>query len=191
MLGAICWADGQLGQGLQLCREAARRAGGISPDARHFQPLLVLAARLVDLRQLDEASAILRGAVDAMQTPGRHPAGSIPAVLRARADLAQGRTGAARVAADTALGLAGSLQARTQSALARSVLSVIALRAGDLREAGQQLRSRPTSRTSPTAMPVPRRCWPGPCTWRRRPGRRRRPSCSATCTPRWPGTGRC
>ena len=109
VLGAICWADGQLGQGLQLCREAARRAGGISPDARHFQPLLTLAARLIDLRQLDEASAIIRGTVDAMQTPGRHPAEPIPAVLRARADLAQGRTEAARVAADTALGLAGSL----------------------------------------------------------------------------------
>ena len=72
VLGAICWADGQLGRGLQLCREAAQRAGGISPDARHFQPLLALAARLIDLRQLDEASAIIRGAVDAMQTPGRH-----------------------------------------------------------------------------------------------------------------------
>ena len=64
-------------------------------------------------------------------------------MLRARADLAQGRTEAARVAADTALGLAGSLRARPQSALARSVLSVIAFRAGDLRAAGQQLRGRP------------------------------------------------
>jgi DNA-binding CsgD family transcriptional regulator/tetratricopeptide (TPR) repeat protein len=143
VLGAICWAGGQLGQGLQLCREAARRAGGISPDARHFQPLLTLAARLIDLRQLDEAAAIIRGTVDTMQTPGRHPAEPIPAVLRARADLAQGRTEAARVAAGTALGLAGSLQAGPQSALARSVLSVIAFRAGDLRAAGQHLRSRP------------------------------------------------
>jgi DNA-binding CsgD family transcriptional regulator/tetratricopeptide (TPR) repeat protein len=143
VLAAICWADGQLGQGLQLCREAARRAGGISPDARHFQPLLVLAARLIDLRQLDEAAAIIRGTVDAMQTPGRHPAEPIPAVLRARADLAQGRPEAARAAADTALSLAGSLQAHTQSALARSVLSVIALRTGDLRAARQHLQSRP------------------------------------------------
>ena len=78
VLGAICWADGQLGQGLQLCREAARRAGRISPDARHFQPLLVLAARLIDLRQLDEASAIIRGAAGAMQDAGRHPVGAHP-----------------------------------------------------------------------------------------------------------------
>lgn len=146
VLGAICWADGQLGQGLQLCREAARRAGRISPDARHFQPQLVLAARLIDLRQLDEASAIIRGAagaVDAMPGPGQHPAEPIPAVLRARADLAQGRTEAAQAAAGTALRQADSLRARTQSALARSVLSVIAFRAGDLRAAGQHLRGRP------------------------------------------------
>jgi DNA-binding CsgD family transcriptional regulator/tetratricopeptide (TPR) repeat protein len=143
VLGAICWADGQLGQGLQLCREAARRAGRISPDARHFQPLLVLAARLIDLRQFEEASAILRGAAGVMQPPGQHPAEPIPTVLRARADLAQGRTEAARAAADTALGLAGSLRAHPQTALARSVLSVIAFRAGDLRAAGQHLRGRP------------------------------------------------
>jgi DNA-binding CsgD family transcriptional regulator len=143
VLGAICWADGQLGQGLQLCREAARRAGRISPDARHFQPLLVLAARLIDLRQFEEASAILRGAAGAMQAPGQHPAEPIPAVLRARTDLAQGRTEAARAAAEAALGLAGSLQAHPQTALARSVLSVIAFRGGDLRAAGQHLRGRP------------------------------------------------
>lgn len=143
VLGAICWADGQLGQGLQLCREAARRAGRISPDARHFQPLLVLAARLIDLRHFEEASAILRGAAGAVQAPGQHPAEAIPTVLRARADLAQGRTEAARAAAEAALGLAGSLQAHPQTALARSVLSVIAFRAGDLRAAGQHLRGRP------------------------------------------------
>ena len=142
-LGALCWADGQLGQGLQLCREAARRAGRISPDARHFQPLLVLAARLIDLRHFEEASAILRGAEGAVQAPGQHPAEAIPTVLRARADLAQGRTEAARAAAEAALGLAGSFQAPPQTALARSVLSVIAFRAGDLRAAGQHLRGRP------------------------------------------------
>ena len=143
VLGAICWADGQLGQGLQLCREAARRAGRISPDARHFQPLLVLAARLIDLRHFEEASAILRGAANAVQAPGQHPAEAIPTVLRARADLAQGRTEAARAAAEAALALAVSLQAHPQTALARSVLSVIAFRAGDLRAAGQHLRGRP------------------------------------------------
>lgn len=103
----------------------------------------MLAARLIDLRQFEEASAILRGAAGAMQAPGQHPAEPIPTVLRARADLAQGRTEAARAAADAALGLAGSLRAHPQTALARSVLSVIAFRAGDLRAAGQHLRERP------------------------------------------------
>ena len=143
VLGTICWADGQLGQGLQLYREAARRAGGISPDARHFQPLLMLAARLIDLRQLDEASAIIRGAAGAMPVPGGHVSEPIPALLRARADFARGRTEDARRAAGAALGPAGSLRAAPQSALAQSVLSVIAFRAGDLRAAAQHLRGRP------------------------------------------------
>ena len=143
VLGTICWANGQLSQGLQLYREAARRAGRISPDARHFQPLLALAARLIDLRQLDEASAMIRGTMRAMPGSGGHVAEPIPAVLRARADLAQGRTEEARVAADTALGIADSRQGRPQSALARSVLSVIAFRAGELRAATQHLRGRP------------------------------------------------
>ena len=139
VLATICWANGQLSQGLQLFREAARRAGGISPDARHFQPLLMLAARLIDLRQLDEAAAMIRGPTGA----GGYLPEPIPGVLRARAELAQGRTEQARVAADAALGIADSLQARPQRALARSVLSVIAFRAGDLRAAAQQLRGRP------------------------------------------------
>ncbi len=143
VLGAICWADGQLGQGLQVCREAARRAGRISPDARHFQPLLVLAARLIDVRQFDEASAIIRGSAGARPVSGGNAAEPIRAVLQARTDLAQGRTEAARVAADAALRLAGSPGTQTQLALARSVLSVIALRAGDLRAARQHLRGRP------------------------------------------------
>ena len=143
MLGTICWANGQLSQGLQLYREAARRAGRISPDARYFQPLLALAARLIDLRQLDEASAIIRGTMGVMPGPGGHVSEPIPAVLGARADLAQGRTEEARVAAGTALAMADSLRARPQSALARSVLSVIAFRAGDLRAAAQQLHGRP------------------------------------------------
>ena len=55
----ISWDSGQIGDGLELLRDAARHGTGISPDARHVQPLLALAAALVDLRQLGEAEDIL------------------------------------------------------------------------------------------------------------------------------------
>src|SRR2546423_852950 len=42
----IDWDRGQVSDSLELLREAARHGGGISPDARHPQPLLALAAAL-------------------------------------------------------------------------------------------------------------------------------------------------
>jgi DNA-binding CsgD family transcriptional regulator/tetratricopeptide (TPR) repeat protein len=143
VLAAACWDDGLLGQGLRLCREAAERSPGISPDARHFQPLLALAARLIDLRQLDEASAIIRAAADAIRAVQGHGSEAIPAVLRARVNLAMGRTEDARTEAEAALSIADTLGARPHRSLALSVLSMIALRRGDLQAAGLHMRNRP------------------------------------------------
>src|SRR6201999_3444547 len=50
---------GQAGEALELLREAARDEAVLSPDARHVQPLVMLAAVLTDLRQLEEAETIL------------------------------------------------------------------------------------------------------------------------------------
>ena len=58
----IAWDNGQISEALGLLRDAARYGTGISPDARHPQPLLALAAALVDLRQLNEADSILHAA---------------------------------------------------------------------------------------------------------------------------------
>ena len=82
----ISWDSGQICDGLGLLRDAARHGTGITADARQVQPLLALAAALVDLRQLGEAEDILRAA--------DHPAlENIPAraarsLLRARIQLA-------------------------------------------------------------------------------------------------------
>jgi hypothetical protein len=57
---AISWDNGQISDGLELLRDAARHGTGISADARHVQPLLALAAALVDLRLLGETEDILR-----------------------------------------------------------------------------------------------------------------------------------
>jgi DNA-binding CsgD family transcriptional regulator len=143
VLAMVSWDDGRLEQGLHLASEAARRTTGISPDARHFQPLLAFAARLIDLRQLDEASAVIHSAVDGIRALRSNVSEAIPAILRARVDLARGRIDDARAEAETALNIADTLGSRTHSSLALSVLSAIALRRGDLRAAGLHMRSRP------------------------------------------------
>lgn len=143
-LAAICWNEGRLDKGLQLASEAVRRTGRITADARHFQPLLGYAARLIDLRQLDTANKIIiQASADLISSFRPNVSEVIPPILRARMDLALGHIDAARTEAEQALSIADTLDMQTHSALARSVLSVIALRKGDLRAAGLHLRSRP------------------------------------------------
>jgi len=140
---AAAWADGQLGDALELLRDAARHDAGLSPDARHVQPLLALAAALVDLRQLEEAESFLRAA--------GHPAlQGIPAqagwsVLRARVHLAAGRVADADAAAQAALATAQARGAHGYAATAHSVLAVIELRRGDIAAAAQHIACRPAA----------------------------------------------
>ncbi len=146
VLAVISWEGGRIGPGLAHARAAAGRTSGISPDARHFQPLLALAAMLVDLRLLDEASAIIHAAADDVQALRSARSEAIPAIVRARMDLAMGRSDDAAAAAETALSIASALGADALSSVALSVLGVIALRRGDLRAASGHLkirRSRP------------------------------------------------
>ncbi len=141
----ISWDGGQISDGLDLLRDAARCGTGISADARDVQPLLGLAAALVDLRQLGEAEDILRAAD---QPALRNiPAQAALSIVCARIHLAAGRTDNAAADAQAALTTAGSLGAHGYAATARSVLAVIELRRGDLAAAAQHLACRPA--TSP------------------------------------------
>ena len=142
VLANVSWEDGWASRGLGHARSAVRRIGGISPDARHFQPLLTLAAMLIDLRMLDEASAVIQAAAgedQALRSSGSEP---VPGILRARADLALGRTDAAAAAAETALRTARAQSLPLHCSLALSVLGTVALRRGDLRAAAGHLRTR-------------------------------------------------
>lgn len=142
VLAAMSWEDGWASRGLGHARSAVRRISGISPDARHFQPLLTLAAMLVDLRMLDEASALIQAAAGddlALHSSGTEP---VPGILRARVDLALGQTDEAAAAAETALGAARAQSLPLHCSLALSVLGTVALRRGDLRAAAGHLRSR-------------------------------------------------
>ena len=136
----IAWDDGQISQGLELLREAVRHGPAISSDARHVQPLLTLAAALVDLRQLDEAENILRAA-DGPALRGIPAQAALP-VLRARILLAQGRLAAAADAGQEALTTAQATGAHAFAEVAHGVLSLIALRRGDVAAAEQHIASR-------------------------------------------------
>jgi DNA-binding CsgD family transcriptional regulator len=97
-----------------VTRDAARGTG-ISPDARDAQPLLVLAAALADVRELNEAEAIL-GAADAPELRVL-PAGAAVALLRSRVHLAAGRLARASLTAgDEKLAAAAADAAATVAA---------------------------------------------------------------------------
>jgi DNA-binding NarL/FixJ family response regulator len=133
----IAWDNGQINESVGLLRDAARYGTGISPDARHPQPLLALAAFLVDLRHLEEADSILRAA----DRPALHgvPAYAALRILRARIHLANGRLADAGAAGQAALARAQTLGADGYASTARCVLAVIALRRGDIAAAAQHI----------------------------------------------------
>ncbi len=139
----IDWDHGQLGDGLELLRNAARHGTGLSPDARHVQPLLALAAALVDLRQVGEAEDVLRAADNpALQNTPAHTALSL---LRARIHLAAGRLADAAADGQAALAAALALGAHGYAATAHCVLSAIELRRGDIAAATRHVASRPSA----------------------------------------------
>jgi DNA-binding CsgD family transcriptional regulator/tetratricopeptide (TPR) repeat protein len=136
----VAWDDGQVGDALDLLRDAARHGSGISADARDVQPLLALAVALIDLHQLEEADSILRAAHQpALQGI---PAQAGLAILRARVRLAAGRLADAAADGHDALGIALGIGAHGYAATARSVLSVIELRRGDIATAAQHIACR-------------------------------------------------
>ncbi len=137
----IDWDSGQISDGLELLRDAARHGAGISADARHVQPLLALAAALVDLRQLGEAEDILRAAD---QSALRNiPADAALSLLRGRIHLAAGRLADAAADGRAALAIARVLDAHGYATAAHCVLSVIELRRGDIAAAAQHIACRP------------------------------------------------
>ena len=139
----LAWDRGQIDDGLELLREAARHGTGVSPDARAVQPLLALAAALADLRRAGEAEDILRAADDA----ALHgiPAQAALSIVRAMPTTwPPGGWAPAAADAQAALAVARALGGHGYAATAHSVLSMIELRRGDLATAAQQVASRPT-----------------------------------------------
>jgi DNA-binding CsgD family transcriptional regulator len=137
----LAWDRGQINDGLELLRDAARHGTGVSPDARDVQPLLALAAALADLRRPGAAEDILRAA----DHPALHaiPAQAALSIVRARLHLAAGRLAQAAVDAEAALAVARALGAHGYAATAHNVLAMVELRRGDIAAAAQHVASRP------------------------------------------------
>ena len=130
---------GQLGEGLELLRDAVRREARSCLDARHPQPLLALASALVDLRQLDQAEEILR--IADSQPLDRTPAQAALRLIRARVQLAGGELARAAATAEDALSIAETLGAHGHASAAHCILGLIALRQGDLASAALHVAS--------------------------------------------------
>jgi DNA-binding CsgD family transcriptional regulator/tetratricopeptide (TPR) repeat protein len=137
----ISWDRGRISEALESLRDAARRGTGFSADARYVQPLLALAAALVDLRRFDDAAKVIRAA--GHDKLHGIPSEAVPPILRARMYLAQGRLADAAAEGEAALATAQTLAAHGYTSVARSVLALIALRQGDIAAAAQHLASRP------------------------------------------------
>jgi DNA-binding CsgD family transcriptional regulator len=140
---AVAWDRGCIRDALELLRDAVRHDTGISSDARHPQPLLALAAALIDLRQLGESEAILRAADHPALSD--IPAGAALTLLRARIHLAAGRLAAAAADGQAALAIARHLGAHGYAVPVHSVLAVTELRRGDIAAAAGHLASRPAT----------------------------------------------
>jgi DNA-binding CsgD family transcriptional regulator len=134
------WDEGRSAEALDLLRETVRRSGVVSPDARHSQPLLLLAARMIDFRQLDEAASLLQAAHDRGTPDGL--AGLIVSLLRVRLHLARGQLDVAATLAAAALDGAESAGADAYASAARCLLASIALRQGRVNEASGHIATR-------------------------------------------------
>jgi DNA-binding NarL/FixJ family response regulator len=153
------WNRGHIAAGLDLLREAVSRtpadhgqaqpAPGAGPahgrdpaGSPHRQPyrlLLMLAWRLIDVRLVDEASALIGAPCADDDWAGLAVAGVVPALLRARINLVAGEIEAAQAEIETALGEDQPDYGFPAALLARCLLGVIALRRGDLGAASQAL----------------------------------------------------
>jgi DNA-binding CsgD family transcriptional regulator len=126
------WDAGRPTEALDLVAQAARKAAEGPYETTHFNPRLLLAARLIDVGRADEATAIVNF-VESVEVSAASPwPEGIAEAMRARIALATGRLDDAAALAQAASGATG---AHGPVALVLPVLATVALRQGDLRAA--------------------------------------------------------
>ena len=130
------WDAGRPTEALDLVARAARKAAEGPCETAHFNPRLFLAARLIDIGQADEATAIVNS-VESVEVRAANPwPEGITEAMRARIALATGRLDDAAALAQSASGATGAHEPDGRDALVLPVLATVALRQGDLRAAG-------------------------------------------------------
>lgn len=137
----MSWRESRLAAALDYAREAVRRTATGPVASRQALPRLLLAIMLILAARLDEAGAVIGALQD-------DDAEVSPAGLRASTDvlaallaLATGRGADASASAESGLEIAREQGTGLLSVLGIAVLATAALRAGDLRGAGQHLHS--------------------------------------------------
>jgi len=129
------WDAGRPTEALDLVAQAARKAAEGSYETTHFNPRLLLAAWLIDVGRVDEATAI----VDFVESVEVSAASAWPEgiakAIRARIALATGQLDDAAALAQSASGATGAHGPVGREALVLPVLATVALRQGDLRAA--------------------------------------------------------
>ncbi|HEY1819529.1 MAG TPA: LuxR C-terminal-related transcriptional regulator [Trebonia sp.] len=129
------WDAGRPTEALDLVAQAARKAAEGPYETTHFNPRLLLAARLIDVGRADEATAIVNF-VESVEVSAASPwPEGIAEAMRARIALATGRLDDAAALAQSASGATGAHGPVGRDALVLPVLATVALRQGDLRAA--------------------------------------------------------
>src|SRR6202021_1164166 len=133
------WDAGRPTEALDLIAQAARKAAEGRYETAHFNPQILLAARLIDVGRPEEATAIVNS-VESVEVSAASPwPDGIAEALRARIALATGRLDDAAALAQSASGATAAPGPVGGDALDLPVLATVALRHGDLRAADRYL----------------------------------------------------
>jgi DNA-binding NarL/FixJ family response regulator len=154
LLARVRWRDGQLAEGLRLYRDAV---SGVSPDGgtrlHAVSAQLDLASSLIDVRELDEASALIDAPVEDPALVSTAESQARPLLLRSRVRLVEGRLDEAADAAHAMLarGAGGGSSRDYYDVLAKCQLATIAFRRGELHKAEELLAQLPDHPRDPRA----------------------------------------
>ena len=136
-LALATWDAGKPTEALDMAGQAIWRVTEQPCEAPGFHPHLLLAARLIDVRRIDEAVAIMKS-IGPAEAAGTSPwPEGMAEVLRARIALAAGRLDDAAAQAESVLRSANGSAPFFYESFLTPILATVALRRGDLRAAAE------------------------------------------------------
>lgn len=139
VLSNLQWDDGEAMDSLRLGAEAVAAIDAATPPSWRLYARLALAYKLVSLRDTARAAILVQEADQDATRPDLAGPDIGTTVVRARLHLLAGRLDQAKEEAETALRISAPSGERLYTQLARSVLSMIALHAGDRASAARQV----------------------------------------------------